>query len=109
MKGGLNQSSSWALAIILSMIFFGVGIAMMLKVADHEKAKDNLVISGKGDLEKEGEILRPGQPSMLDKEKESLSPSDADQGSAPPVDESKKKTYGHIRMEMNSGLINGLS
>lgn len=34
MKGGLNQTSSWAIAIVSSLMFFGIVVYVMWKQAD---------------------------------------------------------------------------
>ena len=56
MKVELNQASSWALAIFLSVVFFGVGVTMLLRVADRIAGEKTEHILNEGSGE---ETLRP--------------------------------------------------
>ena len=40
MKTRVTQAGAWGIAVIVGLIFFGIGIMMMFKVADHSSPAD---------------------------------------------------------------------
>ena len=43
MKTRVTQSGAWGIAVVLGLVFFGLGLAMALRIAANETASDSIM------------------------------------------------------------------